>query len=145
MYEPFKQWFRSAAALSAVCAVSSGCTVSATGTTVAPIAGTGDIVVDWTIAGTHDPNECAVTQTAAAAIDVFDIDGVKANPGADTQDCEAFSSSFPYGFDPGSYTVDVTLLAADGTPTTTTASASVDVFSEQLSTVPFDFPPSSFF
>jgi hypothetical protein len=133
-----------AAGLVAIGATSAGCTVSAD-TTVAAVAATGDLVVDWTIAGGKDPNDCVATQTTSAAIDVFDIDGVKVNDGADTQDCEAFSTSFDVGFDPGSYTVDVTMLRADGTPTTTTAEAPADVLSDQTTTVPFDFPLDSFF
>jgi len=105
----------------------------------------GDLVVDWTISDSRNPDNCALTHSATAHVDVLDDNNVKANAGADTQDCAAFSTSFNFSFTPGNYTVRVTLQHADGTPSTTTAQGRVAIFSGETDSIAFDYSPSSFF
>ena len=105
----------------------------------------GDLVVDWTIAGDTRWTDCELTQTATVRLEVLDERGAVVNAGADTQDCSAFGTSFNGSFFPGDYLVEVTMLHADGTPSSTTARAPARVFSAETTYVPFDFSPNSFF
>ena len=124
-----------AVALASFGLTSAGCTVAA-----AP----GSIVADWTIAGGKDAASCTATGTASVRVDVIDGAGRKLNSGSDTQDCNAFATSIAQDFGPGSYTVQVTMLAADSTPRTTTATQAVVVNSGITTTALVDFPLSSF-
>ena len=119
--------------------VGAGCTVTAT-TTASP----GYIVADWTIASGKDPAACTSTSTSKVRVDITDGSGTKLNSGSDTQDCTAFATSIAQSFSPGNYTVRVTMLAADGTERTTTATTAVTVDPGVTSTALVDFPLSSF-
>lgn len=131
-------------ALTLVATIVTGCIVGGGGSSTHSPAG-GGIAVDWTIAGTARAGDCLLTHTTSARVEIFDANNAKSNNGADTQDCAAFGTSFGFQFYPGNYVVEVTMLHSDGTPSTTTASAQVSVFSGETTQVPFDFSPASFF
>lgn len=109
-----------------------------------PVPG-GDLVVDWTIAGSKRGADCDLTQTDTVNVNVLDDRGSKVNVGADVQDCGAFGTSFGGAFAPGNYQVEVTMLHPDGSASSTTARVNARVFSRETTFVPVDFPPDSFF
>ena len=120
-----------------------GCTVTTNdGTTTA--AGTGRLAAQWTIAGSTDPAQCTATGVASARVYVLNSAGAKVNSD-DTQTCSAFGITFSEAFPAGAYTVQTTLLAADGTASTTTSSVPVTIASDGTTAqVATDFPSSSF-
>ena len=125
------------AALLAGGALMSGCTVTPA---------TGTIVADWTIADGKDPASCTATGTALVRVDVYNHNGTtRLNSGSDTQDCSAFATTIVHDFAPGTYDVEVTMLAADGTTErTTTATTSVDVVSDAVAVAAVNFSLASF-
>jgi hypothetical protein len=131
------------ALLALLVGMQAGCIFGGGSSTHSPAGG--DLAVDWTIAGGTHEVDCVLTRSTSARIEIFDSNNVKSNHGADTQDCAAFQTSFGFLFYPGNYTVEVTMLHGDGTPSTTTAQAQVAVFSGETTVVPFDFSPASFF
>lgn len=108
-------------------------------------AATGDLEVHWTLAEAADPSACTAYSVANVRVDVVDASGRKVNSGSDTQTCTALATSFATSFPVGAYTVQVTMLAADGTARTTTATATANIVQGTTATVTVDFPSSSFF
>jgi len=107
---------------------------------VAPANGT--LVLDWSINGTTDPNQCYQSSAAAIAISVAFDDGTPA--GTFQQDCTTFATSIT--LQAGRYTASAELIDANGSPRTT--AVPINPFSingnDQLN-IPIDFPASSFF
>ena len=94
----------------------------------------GTLVVDWTINGTTDPNQC--NQGAVTTIDGGFV-------GEFQQACSAFATSINLA--PGSYTASAVLVDARGTDRTT--EIPIDAFTIRDNSeldVPIDFPASSF-
>jgi methionine-rich copper-binding protein CopC len=118
------------------CLALSGCTIT---TNDSPETGT--IVAHWTVLESADPSACGAAMNAR--IDVVDASGRKVNA-ADTARCDAFGATLVEGFPVGTYTVQITLLGADGAPVTTTASTPVTVSFARTTDVSFDFPSNSF-
>jgi hypothetical protein len=121
----------------------SGCIVVADDTRLAPRAAyTGVLIVDWTVDGSTDPDECDQGDAVWLRLSVFTSSGRFLADFAD--DCAAFSTSIE--LDPGSYYADAVLEDAVGNERTTVIQ--IDDFSilgrDSLS-VPIDFPADSFY
>jgi hypothetical protein len=118
-----------------------GCTVTAT-TAPPPPPPTGDVVVDWTVAESKDPQNCSAFGAATLHVALYDAGG--AFVGSYYQDCAAMFTTIA-GLDPVSYTGHAELLDAAGSPRTTSISlAPFDVVADATSQVALDFPASSF-
>lgn len=118
----------------------SGCLVSSNDPTGGTFVGDGTLVVDWTIEGETNANECA--QFAATTLQIIVVPDV-GGPATFSQDCEAFGTSIQ--LEPGNYSASALLTDSDGTARTTTVN--IDPFTilgdDELHT-PIDFPFNSF-
>ena len=121
----------------------SGCFVSTTNDPVdtGPLPGESALVVDWTINGSTDPNQC--NQASATTLEITVVPDVGASS-TFSQDCELFGASIV--LEPGSYSASALLIDADGNARTTTVPISPFTLrgNEELHT-PIDFPASSFY
>ena len=121
----------------------SGCFVSTSNDPIdtTPLPGDSLLVVDWTINGSRDPNQC--NQASAARLEIIVVPDV--GPSSTfSQDCELFGASIP--LDPGGYSARALLIDADGEARTTTVDIAPFTLrgNDELHT-PIDFPASSFF
>jgi len=133
-------------AFSVAALLGAGCTVS-TGPSNNTTLGSGRVEVSWTIALSSDPAACTNFRVGTARVELFDVNNVKMNAGADTQTCTTFATSFPNAFPEGSYTVQVTLIGLDGTTARTTSVRVPVAVPRNGNTVkvPVDFGNASFF
>lgn len=121
----------------------SGCFVSTSNEPVdtTPLAGEGTLVIDWTINGSTDPNQC--NQASASKLEIIVVPDV-GRSSTFSQDCDLFGASIP--LDPGVYSASALLVDSSGDARTTTVD--IDPFTirgdDELHT-PIDFPASSFF
>lgn len=124
------------------CLAVAGCTVETTsGPPPAPVVVTGTVVLDWTINGSKDPDQC--DQGAATTLDVLVHTTRGAFVGEFQEACSSFATSIE--LDPGSYVADAVLLDANGVERTT--SVPIDPFTVQGADtldLPIDFPARSF-
>jgi len=115
-----------------------GCTVTSSSN--------GSIAVDWTIAGSKDPNQCATYGAATAYVHLDDVTDARPYSVADySAPCTQLSAllqnldTFPV------YRVSVWMVDSAGQPITTTVVVDrVNVSSGLSTAVPVDFPDSSF-
>jgi hypothetical protein len=126
-------------ASSCVALALTGCVVSSTPDPVV-VTADGALVIDWTIDGTTDPNECS--QSSSATLEIIVDPGV-GQPTTFSQDCEAFGASITLA--PGSYSASAVLVDANGKARTT--QIDIDPFTirgnDELHT-PINFPANSF-
>jgi hypothetical protein len=131
--------FLSLIASSLVALSLSGCVVSTTSDP--PVVSDGVLVIDWTINGSTDPNQC--NQASATRLEVI-VDPGSGAPITFSQACEAFATSIDLA--PGTYSASALLVDASGTARTT--QVDINPFTirgnDELHT-PIDFPASSFF
>jgi hypothetical protein len=123
----------------------SGCVVHTSSDPIVdapPVVGDGLLVIDWTINGSTDPNQCSQASATTLEIIVDPADGRP--PSTYSQDCEAFATSISLA--PGRYSASAVLVDANGTSRTT--QLDIDPFrilgNDELHT-PIDFPASSFY
>jgi hypothetical protein len=99
------------------------------------------LVVDWTINGSTDGNQC--NQASATRLEII-VDSGVGQPSTFSQDCEAFAARISLA--PGRYSASAVLVDANGNARTT--QVDIDPFrifgNDELHT-PIDFPASSFF
>jgi hypothetical protein len=103
---------------------------------------TGTLLVDWTINGTTDPDECDQGAATWLTLSIFTSSGQ--HVGDFTDACDAFSTSVE--LDPGSYYADALLEDVDGAPRTT--AVAIDDFSilgNDTLSIPIEFSASSFY
>lgn len=101
-------------------------------------AGSSTVVVEWTIAGLKDPNECIKAQAGSIEISIDNAEGP-----AYYQSCTEFATSV--ALDPGTYSATAVLLDANGIPRTTAlAIAPFTLQGNDSLTIPIDFPSDSF-
>ena len=118
-------------------AVSSGCVVNTT-----PNNSPGSVAVDWTINGSIDPNYCTLSSAATFRLTIYDSHG--ASVGSYDSACTNFS--VVVDLQPDTYTADALFVDAGGKARTTTATlAPFTIYRNTVTTVPADFPNSSFF
>ncbi|MFS8067899.1 MAG: hypothetical protein ACMG6S_16170 [Byssovorax sp.] len=121
----------------------SGCFVSTSNDPVGtrPLSGEGALVIDWTINGSRDPNQC--NQASASRLEIIVVPDV-GRSSAFSQDCDLFGASIP--LEPGTYSASALLVDSGGHARTTTIE--IDAFTirgdDELH-APIDFPASSFF
>lgn len=126
-----------------LCVSLSNCVVVADDPEPAPRSDyTGALIVDWTVDGSTNADECDQGDAVWLRLSVFTSSG---RPVADfANDCAAFSTSIE--LDPGNYYAEAVLEDAAGNQRTT--SIQIDDFTilgrDSLS-VPIDFPASSFY
>jgi hypothetical protein len=116
-------------------------TTSPTEPAPAPAPTTATLVIQWTITGLTDPNECIKAEAKNIEISIADTSG--AEVGAYQQACSAFSTSIT--LNPGTYTAYAALLNDAGQ--TRTTDVAIDRFtlrSNDSLTIPIDFPSNSF-
>jgi hypothetical protein len=118
-----------------------GCVVSTTADPPVVVAGDGVLVVDWTINGSTDPNQC--NQSSATRLEIIVDPGV-GTASTFSQECQAFGTSITLA--PGTYSASAVLVDANGSARTT--QIDIDPFTirgdDELHT-PIDFPANSFF
>jgi hypothetical protein len=118
-----------------------GCTVTAA-TAPPPPPPTGDVVVDWTVAESGDPQSCGAFGAATLHVALYDTAG--AYVGSFVQDCAAMATTIA-GLVADTYTGHAELLDAAGNARTTSISlAPFDVVADATTPVALDFPASSF-
>lgn len=119
----------------------SGCFVGTTSDPPTVVVGDGALVIDWTINGSTDPNQC--NQASATTLEII-VDPGAGQPSAFSPDCEAFGATITLA--PGRYSASAVLVDANGTARTT--QVDIDPFTirgdDELH-APIDFPASSFF
>jgi len=102
----------------------------------------GSLVVDWTIDGTKDPDECDLSGSSNIDVVVTASDGTPA--GEYQQSCRAFATTIDLA--PDSYYADAVLLDSAGRERTTSVPISrFRIYGGDQLTVPIDFPASSFY
>jgi hypothetical protein len=101
----------------------------------------GSLLVDWTINGQRDPDQCDQGNAETIAINVFRADGAEL---AEYQDsCRAFATQID--LPPGAYSAEAVLLDPAGFERTTVVNLqSFEIFSGEELDIPIDFPASSF-
>jgi hypothetical protein len=116
-----------------------GCVVTSSPDPVV-VTGDGALVIDWTIDGTTDPNQCV--DNSATRLEIIVDPGV-GQPSTFSPDCETFGVSITLA--PGSYAASAVLVDANGKARTT--QIDIDPFTirgnDELHT-PINFPASSF-
>lgn len=127
-------------ATAAACVVASACG-SENGYVPYPNGALGTLVVDWTVANTKDPNECAIN--GAASIDIV----VTSRSGTQSEfqsGCEDFAT--PIALPPDSYSATAVLLDTRGVVRTTAVRIpSFNIYGGDQFVAPIDFPLVSFF
>ncbi len=123
--------------LACLALTSAGCIVS-TPQDVGP--GTGLLSVAWTIEGSTSPAGCADAGADALAIDIYDFDGRRIT--TLNAPCEDFLADID--IDPGSYSLDLTLVDTHDHAMTTTLTLDADVREGGETDLDIDFPYSSF-
>ena len=127
----------------AACVVLPGCVVEADdGRDQHPGAGDSTLVLDWTIDGSKDPNQC--DQSGSSSIDITVTTDGGAEVGEFQQSCDAFATSID--LPPGHYHASAVLIDGGGHDRTTAVqTGGFDLFGDDELTVPVDFPASSFY
>ena len=126
-----------------LCAAFPGCFVDAgDGGGSGPVAvDSGSLVVDWTIDGSTDPDQC--DQGAASAIDISVTDANGTSGGEFQQSCRAFATTID--LPRGSYTADAVLVDSSGQDRTTPVQIRpFEILGGDELSIPIDFSAGSF-
>ena len=128
-------------ASSCVALALSGCVFGTTSDPPVVLNGDGVLVLDWTINGSTESNQCH--QASATRLEIIVDPGV-GQPSTFSQDCDAFATSI--ALEPGRYSASAVLVDVNGSARTT--QVDIDPFTirgdDELHT-PIDFPANSFF
>ena len=101
----------------------------------------GSLVLDWTIDGSKDPDQC--DQGAASALDISVTDANGASAGEFQQSCRAFATTID--LPRGSYTADAVLVDSAGQDRTTPVQIRpFDILGGDELSIPIDFSAGSF-
>ena len=120
----------------------SGCTVETNDR--GPIVGadSGSLVVDWTVDGVKDPDECDLSNSTTIDIIVTTENGAPA--GEYQQSCSVFATTIHLAA--GRYTADAVLLDESGRERTTAVPIrDFSILGGDQLTIPIDFGASSFY
>lgn len=123
--------------------VVSGCVAEATDSRPVVVgAGTGFLVVDWSIGGYQDPALCRQSDADVINVSIQTSRGDFVGEFEDA--CEAFSTSIELA--PDDYVGDAILLDTSGSARTTAVDLGfIEIFGNDELVAPIDFPPDSFF
>lgn len=103
---------------------------------------TGTLVLDWTIDGTTDPDECDQSGSRTLDVTVTRADG--ANAGEFQEGCRAFATSID--LPPGTYSAEAVLLDSSGADRTTSVHIhTFDILGGDELSIPIDFSAGSFY
>jgi hypothetical protein len=101
----------------------------------------GSLILDWTIDGTKDPDQC--DQADAATLDVIVSSANGASAGEFQQSCRAFATTIDLA--PGSYSADAVLLDSAGEARTTSVPVhAFEILGNDELSIPIDFSAGSF-
>jgi len=104
--------------------------------------GSGALVLDWTIDGGKDPDQC--DQSDSTTIDITITTDGGAEFGEYEQACGAFATTID--LPPGHYHASAVLTDAGGHDRTTAVqTGGFDIYGDDELSVPVDFPASSFY
>ncbi|MEO8903306.1 MAG: hypothetical protein ABI627_17425 [Polyangiaceae bacterium] len=119
------------------------CLVQTADTGPGPVAvDSGTLVLDWTVAGTKDPDQCDESDSRTLDVRVTRNDGASA--GEFQESCRAFATSID--LPPGTYSADAVLLDSSGADRTTAVHVhTFDILGADELSVPIDFPAGSFY
>lgn len=107
----------------------------------APARASGALVVDWTINGLRDPEQC--DQGGAESIDILVYRASGALVGEYEASCRVFAARIE--LPPGLYDADAVLLDEFGSERTTVVNLQTfEIFGDDELHIPIDFPASSF-
>lgn len=102
----------------------------------------GVVVIDWSIDGAKNPDECDQSDADALLVSIWTESG--AHVGDFEQYCQVFEASIE--LEPGTYEAEAVLLAPDGIERTTPIEIPpFDIYGNDMLEVPIDFPASSFY
>jgi hypothetical protein len=125
--------------LGALLALAPGCVIAAEPTRYV---GDGELVVDWTIDGDKNPDECRQSDVASISIIVETWRG--SFFGEYEQDCEAFATTI--FLPPGEYVASAVLLDSYGHERTTYVDMDpFTIFGDDVLQIPIDFPSRAFY
>ena len=102
----------------------------------------GTLVLDWSIDGTKDPDQCDQSDSRTLDVTVTRADGASA--GEFQQSCRSFATSID--LPPGTYSADALLLDSSGADRTTAVHVHpFDILGGDELSVPIDFSAGSFY
>ena len=127
----------------AVCTALPACVVEAAGSGPAPaVVDSGTLVLDWTIDGSNNPDQC--DQSGARTMDVVVTRSDGAAAGEFQESCSAFVTRIDLPI--GTYSADAALLDSFGADRTTTVHLhTFDILGGDELSVPIDFSAGSFY
>ena len=127
----------------ALCTALPACFVETADSGPAPVVvDSGTLVLDWSIDGSKDPNQCDQSNSRTLDVTVTRADG--ANAGEFQQSCRSFATSIDLA--PGTYTADAVLLDSSGADRTTAVHVhTFDILGGDELSVPIDFSAGSFY
>jgi hypothetical protein len=131
--------------LMAACALLPACIVEADDPGPRPTAvgsNSGSLVLDWTIDGSKNPDQCDQSDASTLDITVTTLSGA---PVGEFQDsCRAFATAVD--LPAGNYSAEAVLLDGSGRDRTTAVQlGTFTLYGDDQLSVPVDFPPSSFY
>lgn len=102
----------------------------------------GVVIIDWSIDGLKNPDECDQSDADSLLVSIWTASGT--HIGDFEQYCQVFEASIE--LDPGTYEAEAVLLAPDGIERTTPIEiAPFEIYGNDTLEVPIDFPASSFY
>lgn len=127
-----------AASLACLALTATGCVLHTDDEIIGP--STGLLSVAWTVESSTSPAACDDVAADTLAIDVYDLAGRRIT--TVNAPCEDFVANIE--LDPGSYSLDLTLVDTLDHAVTTTLPLDVDIRPDAETDVDIDFPSSSF-
>jgi hypothetical protein len=128
----------------ALSAVLPGCVVEAADDSPSHpvVADSGSLVLDWSIDGTKNPDQCDQSDSTTLDITVTTTSGAPA--GEFQQSCSAFATTVD--LPPGNYSAEAVLTDSAGDDRTTAVQVGTfTIYGNDELSVPVDFPASSFY
>jgi hypothetical protein len=119
----------------------SGCIVETNDSAPARV-DSGALVLDWTIDGSKNPDQCDQSDSATLDITVTTLSGSPA--GEFQESCRAFATTVD--LPPGRYNAEAVLLDPAGhARTTAVPTGPITLYGNDELSIPVDFPASSFY
>ena len=127
----------------ALCTALPACFVETADNGPAPVVvDSGTLVLDWSIDGTKDPDQCDQSDSRTLDVVVMRANGESA--GEFQQSCSSFATSID--LPPGTYSADAVLLDPSGADRTTSVHVhTFDILGGDELSVPIDFSAGSFY
>jgi hypothetical protein len=108
-----------------------------------PVAGTGTLTINWTIANSADASLCASHSAQTMSIQIFNASNIQYGS-ATTVDCSALTASI-VGLPAGTYTIQVQMLDVNGASISSLVGPLTETLtSGEVTTQAIDFPDEAF-